>query len=69
MGWLKDLIKRDGDLQPLRQVSKETGVSPGALRKAAQQGRLRAEKRGHFWFASPKDVKRAQAQGKIRKGG
>lgn len=69
MGWLIDLIKRDGDLQPLRQLSKETGVSTSALRKAAQQGRLRAEKRGHFWFASPKAVERAQAAGKIRRGG
>jgi len=68
MGWLKDLIKRNGNLQPIKDVSRETGVSVGALRKAAQQGRLRAEKRGHFWFASPKDVERAQAAGKIRRG-
>jgi len=71
MRFLDFILRRNGDkrLLPLSELSRETGVQYVTLKKAAQQKRLTAVKLGHFWFASPKDVERAQAEGKIRKGG
>ena len=64
--WLGRFIRQSNNLYPIRQVASESGISVSVLRKAAQQGRLRAEKRGHFWFSSVDAVNRAIADGKIK---
>lgn len=52
--------------RPLRHLADEMGLSRGALIKAAQQGRLAAEKRGHFWFCTREAIEQAIAAGYIR---
>ena len=68
MDWLERLLRKNGDMQPLRVLERQTGISADVLRKAAQQERLRAEKRGFFWFSSVAAIERAISEGKIKGG-
>lgn len=50
----------------LQELAEETGVSYVALKKAAQQDRLEADKSGKIWLSTPAAVERAVKAKKLR---
>lgn len=69
--WGKSLIPWQADgserRMALQELAGHSGVSYVALKKAAQQERLDADKSGKVWLSTPAAVERAIEAGRLRR--